>query len=206
MHIHISTYSLLNNALLYGWTGFQRIVYNSFQIDGLCPAVSAIARNDDVAGGIIDPVFQRSGRKPGKDNGMDGPNTGACQTGNGQLWSHWHVKTDPISFFSAIAFKHVGESTNAAVQFFVSDLLGRFIRVVRFEQNGHLVSSGCEMPVQTIFRDVQFSAQKPLYRWGFKLPFQGFVPLLFPVECFCFLTPESFWIGNTFTVLLMIFL
>ena len=159
----------------------------------LAATAHPFVRSDDhVAFGVNDAVFQRIGREAAKHDGMDRADAGAGQHGDGGFRDHRHVNAYPVALLDAEAFQRIGEFADILMQLPVGDFLV-FGRIVAFPDDGDLIATGGQMPVQTVFTDIQLAAFKPADVAFGEVPIQNLVPALGPGnELISLLGPKAF--------------
>ena len=91
--------------------------------------------------------------------------------------THRHVNDNAIPFFDVVPLKNVGELADLTMQLLVGQ--SHFITRLPFpDQRSLIPGRPKQMPVKTVFGDIQFSADEPL---GERLlPLQDFLPFLLP--------------------------
>src|ERR1700756_2026024 len=97
----------------------------------------------------------------------------AGQHGNGRLRNIREINDDPILFFDVVPLEHIRKTADFAMQL----LIGEGALVTRFalpNDRSLVPTRPGEMPVQTIFRNVEFAAYEPLGEW--RVPFEHFFP------------------------------
>ena len=111
----------------------------------------------------------------------------AGEHGNRGLRNIWEINDDAIAFFYAVSFQHIREAANFTMQL----LIGKrtFIARFAFPDNCCLVSvRPSQMPIQAIFRDVEFASDEPLRERRF--PFEHLIPSCAPDQLTRFARPE----------------
>src|SRR5690606_12270683 len=128
---------------------------------------------------------------------MDSPNSGTSQNGNGKFRNHGKINTDPVSFLDSLILQYISHFAYTLMQFIVSDVLCRFLGVIRFKNDGGFVTSLIQMPVNAVFHDVEFGSCKPFDLRIRHLELKYFIPFAVPSEIFLRnLPPESFRVFN----------
>src|SRR4030095_10495796 len=123
------------------------------------------------------------------------PRTG--QHGNRGLRNVREINDDAVPLFDVVALKHVGETANFAMQLLVRECA--FVTRFALPDNSRLISAWAgQMPIQTIFRDVQFSANEPFGERCF--PFEYLFPSGTPKKLIRFARPEFFRLSNRFAI------
>ena len=115
-----------------------------------------------------------------------------CGLGNGG-----QVDDDAIAFSNVISLKHVAKPTDFPVQL----LIGKraFLARFAFPKKSRLVAPWPgQMTVETIFRNVQLSADEPFGEGSF--PLKHPLPRLVPSQFFGFTTPKLVRLPNRFPV------
>ena len=75
--------------------------------------------------------------------------------------------------------------------------------VVGFPNYRRLITKCSQMPVKTILCNIKLCVDEPFYFRFFEIPFQYFVPFLFPQETGSYFGPKTFGIINTFLYALL---
>ena len=124
----------------------QGIVYILFEGNPFTATVGLVRRNDNVAIAIQDAVFQRIRRKTAKHDGMDSPDPGASQHGDGSLRDVRQVNTNTVTFSHAFGFQGIGQAADHSVQLAVGDFPD-LSGIIAFPDNGGLFAASRQMPV-----------------------------------------------------------
>ena len=99
----------------------------------------------------------------------------------------WQINNDAIALFDLVPLQNVRKSANVAMQLLVSE--GTLVARFALPNNCRFVPSRpSQMPIQTIFRDVEFAVYEPLREWRF--PFQNFFPRCAPDKLVSFACPK----------------
>src|SRR6266702_1951483 len=105
--------------------------------------------------------------------------------------------TIAIARLDFVSFQDIRETANFAMQLLVGERA--FIARFALPDNCRLVPARpSQMPIQTIFRDVEFAAHEPLREWCF--PFENFFPRCPPDQLACFACPEFCRLPDGFPV------
>ena len=97
----------------------------------------------------------------------------AGQHGNRCFGNVWQINDDAIAFFDVVPFEDIREAADFAMQL----LICKRALVAGFtfpNYRGLVPTRSGEMPVQTIFRDIQFPADEPFRER--RLPFDNLLP------------------------------
>ena len=163
------------------------------------PAQGGVLGDDDLAGGILDAIAQGIGTERAEHHRVDRANPGAGQHGDRQLRNHLQVHANPVAFLDAERLEDIGEFAHFTVELPVGQL-GILPGLVAFPDDGGLVTSRLQVPIQTIDRDVGFATGKPFDIQVLRLPLDreriiaDLTPFLLPDELLGDFAPESFWI------------
>src|SRR5437879_7249907 len=111
----------------------------------------------------------------------------AGQHRNRRLGNVRQINDDAITFFDVVPFQHIRETADFAMQLLIRERA--LIAGFAFPNYCGLVPTRSgEMPVQAIFRNVQFPADEPFREWRF--PFEDFFPRRAPDQLPRFACPE----------------
>ena len=186
--------------MLHGRAGHDRFVDRTFERNDLASAVAFIGGDHRLAAGILNPVTQRLGAEPGKDDAVHRPKPGTGEHGVGGFGDHRHVDGDPVPFADAVMTQHVGQSADLAVQFPVADMTG-VARFIPLPDDGCLVAAGAEMTVDTVVTDIQLPAQEPGDHATGKITVHDLVELMEPVDvCLGLTGPEGLRVFQAFGI------
>ena len=119
------------------------------------------------------------------------------QHGDRRLGYVWHINDDAVAFFDFVPFQHIREAADFAMQLLISEcaLVARFA----FPNYCGLVPTRPgEMPVQAIFRNVQFPADEPFRERRF--PFEDLLPRRPPDQLLRFAHPELGRLPDRFSI------
>src|SRR5436190_1581260 len=87
------------------------------------------------------------------------------------------INDDAIALFYFVSLENIRETTNFPMQLLISQ--GTFIAGFAFPDNGRLVPArSSQMPIQAVFRNVEFASDEPLRKGGF--PFEHRLPSCAP--------------------------
>ena len=107
------------------------------------------------------------------------------------------VNDDAIAFADFVSLEHIREPADFAMQLLIGQgaLLARFA----FPDDRGLVPAGpCEMTIEAILRNVQFSADEPFRER--RLPFENFLPRRVPDQLLRFARPEFVRLLDRFAI------
>src|SRR5262245_14376915 len=97
------------------------------------------------------------------------------------------INDDAIAFFDVVPFQHIRETADFAMQLLISE--SALVAGFAFPNYCRLVTTRAgKMPIQTIFRNVEFAAREPFReRW---CPFEDLLPWRAPDQLLRFARPE----------------
>src|ERR1700730_7896638 len=106
---------------------------------------------------------------------MRGANAREGEHRNRQFRNQRQVQRNAISFLYAGVLQYVCELANFGMKLLISK--GALVAWLAFPKEGGLVTAtGAEMPIETVVRDIDLAARKPLRMR--RLPLEHPVPLL----------------------------
>src|SRR5678816_2979066 len=121
----------------------------------------------------------------------------AGQHRNRRLGNVRQINDDAIAFFDVVPFQHVRETADFAMQLLIGE--GALVAGFAFPNYCGLVPTRpCEMPVQAIFRNVQFPANEPFHER--RLPFEDLFPWRAPNQFLRFARPELGRLPDRFSI------
>ena len=149
---------------------------------------AAVGRDDEPGLGVVVAVGDGLGAEAAEDDAVGGADAGAGQHGDRHLRDHRHVDRDAVAWLDALAFQHVGELADLAVQHLVREHAA--VARLAFPDDGGLVAARpVQVAIEAVGAGVELAADEPL---GVRLvPDQHLVPVLEPVERFGLLGPEA---------------
>jgi hypothetical protein len=101
----------------------------------------------------------------------------AGEHGDGGLRNIREINDDTIAFFYVVSFQDIREAANFPMEL----LIGKrtFVAGFAFPDNCRFVPARpSQMPIQAVFRNVQFASDEPLREWRF--PFEHRFPSCAP--------------------------
>src|SRR5437773_6783774 len=108
---------------------------------------------------------------------MCGANTRARQHRDCQFGNQRQIERHPIALFNSSALQHICEPADLRMELLKGERA--LIAWLTFPDEGSFVASPrCQMPVQTVVRDVELATHEPLRVR--RRPLQNRVPLLKP--------------------------
>ncbi len=176
-----------DDALDVAVTVFERGVDVGLERHDLPAPPAAVCRDDELRAAVRQPVLDRLGAEPAEDHRMHRADPRACQHGHRRFRDERHVNDHPVARRDASIDQHVGESANLGVQLGVGQRA--LIPRLAFPDDGGLVSTGVEMSIQTVFRDVEPSTHEPLGER--RVPFEHDAPRYAPLQLGGLLGPEG---------------
>src|SRR5213080_1796840 len=108
---------------------------------------------------------------------MRGANPRASEHRDRQLRNQRHIKRDAIACCHADLLQNIREATDFSMQLLISEC-ARVAGLAFPNQSRFVAPPGSEMTVETVVRDVDLAADKPLRVRGF--PLQHLIPFLEP--------------------------
>src|SRR5215469_4094172 len=145
-----------------------------------CPApVSTICGDDHPGLAVADPIFNRFRTEPAEHHRMNRAYPRTSQHRNRSLRTHWQVDDDSVTLSDLITLQHICELANFPVKLLVSKRHS-FTRLALPDQRRLISLRSIQMPVKTVFRNIQFAPGKPLHERFF--PFENCLPFLLPHE------------------------
>src|SRR5690606_13781855 len=191
---------------LHGIALHEGVVNDVFQVNMLRAAVGAVGRDDHLAIGVVDSVCNGLGREATENYRVYRADARTGQYRDYQLGNHGKVKAHAVTLSDAIVFQYVTKLFYLFQQLLVGKHAVGLGGVVRFPDNGRLITIAVNMPIQAVFGNVQLSAFKPFNTRLLKIPVQDLVPLAAPVKIFSDTRPKFFRVLNALLVLLLILL
>ena len=176
----------------------QRIINHIFQRDVFGTAERTIAGDDELCIGILKTVGNALCTETTKDDRVDGSDPCTSQYGDGQLRNHSHIDANTVAFFDAIVLEYIGKLVHLGMQLCIGEQAVVVIRVIGFPDDRRLVGLVYQVPVNTVFSDVERCAAEPFDGRLLKIPIQDLVPGLLPLEMAGHIPPKIFRIFNTF--------
>ena len=121
----------------------------------------------------------------------------AGQHRNRRLGDVRQINDDAIAFFDVVPFQHIREAADFAMQLLIGERA--LVPGFAFPNDRSFVSTRPgEMPVQTIFRNVQFPTHEPFRERRF--PFEDLFPWRAPDQLLCFARPELGRLPDRFSI------
>ena len=158
---------------------FKRFVDCGFEFHFAAAPPAAIGGHDQFATRVVDAIDQRRAGEAAEDDRVRRADARARQHRNRELRNQRHVERDAIAALNVRVFQNVRKLADFGVQLLISER-ARLAGFTFPDQRGFVASPGGEMPVETVVRDIDLAADKPLgVRW---VPLQNRVPLLEPVK------------------------
>ena len=139
----------------------EREVSVGLQCHGAPPTAALVGGDEHAGAGVLDTVGQAVRGEAAKHDGMDRADAGTGQHGDGGLDHHRQVDRDPVAFFHAKGFQHVGEAAYLAVQLAIGDVPA-YVGVVAFPDDRDLVAARGEMAVEAAGGGIQRAVAEPL--------------------------------------------
>ncbi|MNM79754.1 hypothetical protein D3C81_916990 [compost metagenome] len=165
-----------------------------------------IGGDDQLAGAVADAVGDGVGGKPTKHHRVDRTDAGAGQHGHGGVDDHRQVDGDAVALLDAERTQCVAQAADAFVQLAVGDLLRRAVRAIGLEQDGGLVTTRGQLPVQAVDADVELTVLEPLDAEIVELVADvlDLGRLYVPIQALSGLGPECIGVVHRFAVQLLI--
>src|SRR5437868_7370829 len=121
----------------------------------------------------------------------------AGQHRNRGLGNVREINEDAIAFFDVVPFQHIRETADLAMQLLICERA--LVAGFAFPNYcGLIPTRPGEMPVQTIFRNVQFPAHEPFRER--RLPFEDLFPWRAPDQILRFARPEFARLPDRFAI------
>ena len=155
--------------------------------DALSTAVATIGSHDDFGPAVSNTILDAVRAESTKDDGVNGPDAGARQHGDGSLGNERHVDKDTIPLLDSVALEDIGEFADFAVKLAIGQdaLLPR----LPLPDNRRLIGPGClKMTVEAVVRGIDLPANEPLGIRNF--PIEHLAPFLEPVKFVSLTSPE----------------
>src|SRR5438067_1027123 len=165
----------------------QRVVHIFFQWHDSAAAISAISSYDRDCAAVGNAITNAVRAKSAKDDRMHCTDACAGQHRNRSLGNIWQINDDAVALLDLVPFQHVREPADFVMQL----LIGKRALVARFtlpDDCRFISARAGEMPIQTIFRNVEFATDKPLCEW--RVPVENFFPRRMPDQLTRFAGPE----------------
>ena len=135
---------------------------------------------------------------------MNGSDARTGQHGVDRLGDHGHIDGNAVAFAYAVVAEHVGQATDLALQFAVSDLDALAGRV-RLPDQRDLVAAVCHVPVDAIVASIEAAVEEPGHLAVFEVTVAGLAERMEPRQVFLgALSPEGVGIGQALRVQLAI--
>ncbi|MPL84631.1 hypothetical protein SDC9_30596 [bioreactor metagenome] len=171
-------------------------------------ARGSVGGDDQLCTAVVDAVRQRVGREAGEDDRMDRTDAGAGEHRIGRLRDHRQVDHHAVAAHDALRQQHVRHPVHLLGQLLVGDVLGRFVRIIGFEDDRGLQRAVLQVAVDAVHRGVQHAVLEPLDR---DLA-EGEIGVLdlgiggHPVKAFALAAPEGVGVLDRFAIHLAVFL
>ena len=91
---------------------------------------------------------------------MNRANARASEHGIGGFGDHRQIDGDTVAFLHAVLFQHIGKAADLVMQLLVGDFLV-VIGIITFPDDGGLVRSLFQMPIDAVIRDVEHAIFEP---------------------------------------------
>ena len=124
-------------------------------------ADALVGSDDDAAVGVEDAVAQGVGGEATKDDGVDGADAGTGEHGHRRLGDHGQIDADPVTLLDALGLEDIGQFADVGVQFAIGDLLVD-VGIVGLPDDGDLIATAVQVPVQAVVGDVELATLEPL--------------------------------------------
>ena len=146
----------------------ERLIYHRLEHIGLAFTVGSVSSDDKLRLGIFDTVFECLSREAAKDDRVDRPDTCTRQHRIGSFRDHRHIEYDTVPLLDTkLIFEQVRHLVDALAELIVGDML--HITLVPLKEDRRLLSSGCEVSVDTLVGDIHLAVGKPLVKRGIRL-------------------------------------
>ena len=142
-------------------------------------APRAVAGDEDLGLGVLDPVAQRVGGEAAEHDRVRRADAGAGEEGGRQLRHHPEVDVDAVALADAELLQRVGEPAHVVEQLRVGDGAG-VARLTLPVVRDLVAVPGLDVAVEAVVRGVELPADEPLRER--EVPVEDRVPLLVPVE------------------------
>ena len=124
-------------------------------------AHTLVGGDDDAAIGVEDAVAQGVGGEAAKDDGVNGADAGAGEHGHRRLGDHGQVDANPVALLNALGLENIGQLADVGVQFAIGDLLVD-VGIVGLPDDGDLIATAVQVPVEAVVGDVELATLEPL--------------------------------------------
>jgi len=135
---------------------------------------------------------------------VDRPKPRARKHRDDRLWYQWKVYSNPVSVPHPEPRERLRCPANFGVELSVSESAGRLRSgtgaVVGFKNDRWLISSGEEMPIETILDNIELSPAKPLNSGLRKIMRKRHIPPFSPKKLLRNLLPELSWVKNALLI------
>ena len=188
----------INNDAFDEFAADQSIIDHVLERDVFGSAEGTIAGDDEFSIGILKAVCNALCTEPSKNHRVDGSDPCTSQHSNGQFGNHSHIDADTVAFFDAVVLQYVGKLIHLGMQLCIGDHAVVIIRVIGLPYDGGLVGLVHQVPVDTVFSDVELRTTEPFDGRLLEIPIQDLVPGLFPLEMAGHFPPKTLRVFYTF--------
>lgn len=138
LHGDLGTSTLADNDGLNRGARLERLINNLLCLNRLATTFTLVRSNDKTALSVLDTVTEGFRRETGKDDTVQGTDTGTGEEGNDGLGDHGHVDGDGIALLDSAGTEGSGQLADLAEELAVCDVLG-LVGLVCFVNNSDLL-------------------------------------------------------------------
>ena len=162
LHIHIIAAALDNNTVFDGIFTSNCLIGIWFERYCFSSAKNCISSNKNFRLTIMNTTLETGSTEARKNNAVDSTETCTGQKGNGQFRNHRQIYSNTVTFTYAHLLKDIGETAYLGVQHLIGINLDIFLRLTLKNDGGFIAAAICQVPVEAIIGDIQFTVNKPL--------------------------------------------
>lgn len=138
----------------------ESLVDDALSANGLTTTTTLIGGDDDLGASIHHTIPQGVRGETGKDDGVDGTDTGAGKEGNESFGNHGKVDGDGVTLLDTLLLESPGDTGNLTEQLPVGNNTA-LIGLVGLVDDGNLVGVLDRVTVDTVERSIQTTLDKP---------------------------------------------
>lgn len=138
LHRDLGTGTLADNDSLNRGARLERLINNLLCLDRLATTFTLVRSNDKTALSVLDTVTEGFCRETGKDDTVQGTDTGTGEERNDGLGDHGHVDRDGVTLLDSAGAEGSGQLADLAEKLAVCDVLG-LVGLVSLVNNSDLL-------------------------------------------------------------------
>lgn len=138
----------------------KSLVDNTLGTNDLTTTTALVSGDDDLGASVQHTIAQRVGGETGKDDGVNGSDTGDGEEGNDGLGNHRKVDSNSVTLLDTLLLQSPGDTGDLTQQFTVGDG-ATLIGLVSLVDDGDLVGVLDSVTVDTVEGGVQATLNEP---------------------------------------------